>query len=77
MAANDWIDVVNAAGIRAGRLDMGTVFILSGKLIHDSVVVQRKRKYAVNGKIPMGASAMVIRAMSESDREELRSRVQV
>jgi len=75
MAINDWVDVVNAAGIKAGRLDMGTVYILSGKLINDPVVAEAKRKYAVNGVIPTGASAKAIRAMSEGERTLLRNRI--
>jgi hypothetical protein len=76
MALMEWVDVVNATGIKAGRLDMGTVYLLAGKVIHDPVVVERKRKCAVNGVIPTGSSAEVVRAMTESEREQLRRRIQ-
>jgi hypothetical protein len=76
MALMEWVDVVNATGIKAGRLDMATVYLLSGKVIHDSVVVERKRKFAVNGVIPTGASAKVVREMTEQEREQLRRRIQ-
>jgi hypothetical protein len=76
MAMTDWIDVVNATGIRAGRLDPGTVYLLAGKIIHDAFVVERKLKFLQGSVLPTGSAAKAIREMSEAERAELRQRIQ-
>jgi hypothetical protein len=75
MAMQDWVDVVNATGIRAGRLDPMTVELLSRRIIHDAVVVERKLKFLQGSVLPMGSSARAIREMSEAEKAELRLRV--
>ena len=75
MAMRDWIEVVNATGIKAGRLDPGTVYTLSQKIIHDPVVAELKEKFAEGGIVPIGASAKVIREITETERELLRLRI--
>jgi hypothetical protein len=75
MAIENWIDVVNATGIRAGRLDPATVYLLSGKILNDPIVVERKLKFLQGSVLPTGSAAKAIREMTEAERAELRSRI--
>jgi hypothetical protein len=75
MAITQWIDMCEAAGLRTRNLDPLTCHIIAGRIMHDSVVVERKVKFIVGSILPAGSVVRVLREMTSGEREELRLRV--
>jgi hypothetical protein len=75
MSIIQWSDMCEAAGITTRNLDPLTCCLMAGKIIHDSVVTERKKKFLVGSILPTGSVIRVLQEMTDSERQLLRLRV--
>jgi hypothetical protein len=75
MGLPQWIELVAEVGVDVRPLNEQEVYLLAGKIINDVELRQRCLKYIVEGILPIGARARVVREMSPADRVALRDRI--
>jgi hypothetical protein len=73
----DWMAIVAAAGFDPMKMSTEQLYEISGKIIHDPVIGQRKLEIARagNGVIEKGTTEKILRSMTAAERTALRERV--
>jgi len=75
MPMSDWVEIVTAVGIDVRPLDAQEVYLLEGKIIHDSELTRGALKFLEGGILPKDARTRAIREMTPAERTALRDRV--
>jgi hypothetical protein len=76
MALTDWTALLMAAGFDVAKLSTSQLYEISGALVNDEEVTQRKRQVAAEhrGRLPQGTTQRILLNMTDDERAAVRSR---
>ena len=75
MAMTDYAEIVLQAGLFHDEITLEAIYELATKIIHDSVISEKRLAKVESSILALGATAVVLREMTPEERADLRERV--
>ena len=75
MSMSDWNELCSAAGLPVQKMQTIDVFLYAKRILDDEELRQLALPSIVNGVLPIGTRAAILRAMPEAQKAALRGRI--